>query len=501
MPPTRPRDAEPSVPRDLETIILRCLSKEPSRRYASAAAVADDVRRLLAAKPIDARRDSRVYVARVTSKRFVSRYAAVLLPLLLLASFLLTQNVGHWLDWHLRATHWLETWATTYVPYRPDAPFANVVVIAMRDDTDFAALAAAERLSGIDPGRVESLRRLHGRLMEKLAETGVRVVTFDIAMMADEPEFDQDFAVGAEALRSRGIGLITGVFEWPTERRRVSPAIAAVSATAPGTVQLAPDAPWAVPAVIKQPGRPALPSLALITAAWYRRPQAPASFELGNQFVEVQYDDGTPGISFPLTHVEQSFGDDEQSFITKEDMVGHCYLPMPSDDALARSVLSYQDALRAPVEQRRDWFRNKAVLVADFRSGREASEEYPDGRMLRPPLAHAAAIDMLIADTPVRHPPLVPIVGFYVAGMHLPALCAALTGTGLGLLQARHTVRRITLEVCLVLIVFALAVVAYWTSGVLWSPVLPVLQLVISAELASAVCRMANPAHSTTSWG
>ncbi|MFO0856668.1 MAG: serine/threonine-protein kinase [Phycisphaerales bacterium] len=74
-PPVPPRQKEPTIPADIEAVILHALQKEKGLRYQSAAALAKDVERYLAGEPVEARSHSQWYVLRkalVVNKRVLA---------------------------------------------------------------------------------------------------------------------------------------------------------------------------------------------------------------------------------------------------------------------------------------------------------------------------------------------------------------------------------------------------------------------------------------------
>jgi serine/threonine protein kinase len=95
--PARPRTLDRTIPLDLETIILKATAREPGDRYATAAALADDLRSFLDDRPIRARRASPIehftrwcrrnkMVAAMTSVAAMTLIAATIVGWVLYAS-------------------------------------------------------------------------------------------------------------------------------------------------------------------------------------------------------------------------------------------------------------------------------------------------------------------------------------------------------------------------------------------------------------------------------
>ena len=68
--PPHPSKLRPGLDDEIDTIVLKCLAKEPDRRYQTAGELARDLRRYLAGEPIEAKRDSMAYMLRKQLRRY-----------------------------------------------------------------------------------------------------------------------------------------------------------------------------------------------------------------------------------------------------------------------------------------------------------------------------------------------------------------------------------------------------------------------------------------------
>lgn len=206
--PLSPSRLNPQIPRDLETICLKCLHKEPPHRYASAAALADDLGRFARDEPIAARPLGRLgRLARWSRRRPT---AAGLSGALALAAVLTLTLVGGWLeqDGQHRAT-----------AQAAEEDF-NEADRLMRQSDLPGARAAVERARGRlgSGGRADLRRRLERteRAIQQRAEEAdqaralvarLEAIRMRRAFIVDRPsdpaQWDQEFE---EAFRLAGLG-------------------------------------------------------------------------------------------------------------------------------------------------------------------------------------------------------------------------------------------------------------------------------------------------------
>lgn len=145
--PQAPRKANPAVPRDLETICLKALSKEPAQRYGSAEEMASDLHSFLAGEPIKARPAGPLERtwrwARRRPGRVMSAAAIVLLVAGMLGLFQQYHTARHANDPVLSTVH-IET----------SPPGARAVCVPLDPYSGEPLPDRKARLKGVTPGEV-----------------------------------------------------------------------------------------------------------------------------------------------------------------------------------------------------------------------------------------------------------------------------------------------------------------------------------------------------------
>lgn len=167
------RARAPGADEDLQTIALKCLSKEPERRYQSAAELAADVHAWLAGEPIRARRDSAWYTLRKTARRH--RAAAI------------SSGIA------LAATLGVAGWLTVLYNRAADA-----------ESKATASLGVAERELGEKSAAVEFLRNMLAA--PNPAQDGRQVKVVDVLTSARKKLDDAALSPASKAILCAAIG-------------------------------------------------------------------------------------------------------------------------------------------------------------------------------------------------------------------------------------------------------------------------------------------------------
>jgi serine/threonine protein kinase len=140
--PVPPRRLNKAIPRDLETIVLKAICKEPSGRYATARELADDLARFLDDKPILARRPS----VPERSLRWARRHSQIVLTaaaILTLALIAGTAIVG----FQARKTETVSRERLTYI--RDSFPLIDQITMTAMQEVSKGAMGPNDEAIGV----------------------------------------------------------------------------------------------------------------------------------------------------------------------------------------------------------------------------------------------------------------------------------------------------------------------------------------------------------------
>lgn len=494
--PKKPSTVRAQIDGELDTIVLKALTKEKERRYQSADALGREVERLLQGEPIEARRDSVRYVLHKRFRRFVHKHRGASLLAAIIAATLLAEVVVTPLvfDWTPAANLFERFVAGHFSSLTYGPALESVRLIALTAATPVEQIASREGLAGVTPRHLKSLRRLHGRLMEKLARTGVRCVVWDITFRG-ETQFDQDLVRGVRALRDAGVGVVVSGGPWWFDRG--SPQLSGIIAPEVrwGATQagFGPRAAWRLDLLAQRGFAEPLPSLALAAIAAYRHPQAEARISLDPlletaDLLFFQRDPRLPQarkwlpdpVHITLSAVQDERDDSPDFGLKRGDKVAYFWLDMPPDSVLEASTVPYESVFAADEGDLRTWFAGKVAVVGDLRTGIDRYD-HPDGRSLGGCQGHAVGIDALLRQISIRRPKLVVASGVTTAGAALGCLVALIA-------PARPLRRTGILALLTVTAVFG-SIMAYGQLHYLFNPFIAVAALVAACELSALVNR------------
>lgn len=377
--------------RDLETLLERCLTWEPTHRLASAGQLADDLTRYIRKERIRTRPPSTLYRARrlAVGSALRARWAlhatlvaAALLGLAFLTFFL---NSG----WRVQGrdyTGQIRGAATAAATAHDDVLIVGVNDLTPTRVVEYAAVAGLDGVNESPP----SWRGVHARLLDRLVAARPRAVVWDYYFRSAQPA-DESLAQAILVAEGAGVPVVLAAYACDDAGR---PEISPVLAERLGRklrfgVIAARDMverPGEFVMAVRRKDGTILPGLALTTLASLLHPAARLEIDWTdrNLWIELLYE-MAPGAfqrqrdRLALTTVFPT--DLTMVSLRAGDMVGCCTLPLDSPGNWQRRTVAYESLLTADEQTLREWVGERVLIVGDLRT--RQSTAAPDRHAVR----------------------------------------------------------------------------------------------------------------------
>lgn len=492
--PIPPRKIRPDLDGDLETILLQCLAKDRERRYADAGELGADLARYQGGEPIAARRDSVAYLLATRARRALRQrpidiHLGVQAGVALAVSLVILALGSTKLDLNFRRA---------MIAFAPGAASwtrpQHVRLIALRDPKSIERMAAKLELTGVRENERWTHRALHGKLMERLAEFGVRVVVWDYDFLR-ETDFDGNFVTGVQALAALDppvrVLALTPDIDWTRSSRgraEICEAFGASGVVAAPAV-FHPEGSWETELVYQDAPHAARESVQLAAfAAYWAFPQADSvkpfyELDVVREEVRVSYlgrerDGGSlrelmPRNTIPCTALATKAG--------LPGKIGVLQADIPTPSALGPEVLEYESIFFDRTAELVEKLKNRVVVIGDARPEIGDWHSHPRLGPVAGCYVVAAGIEALIAQS-------IYLVGSTPLTYAWLAPCIAMSAWA-GWALARRPLARVGVILGLTALSALGSFLAYAEFRVFLNPATYFFATVLSVEAAAWLCR------------